>query len=281
MVKRLFGAGMFTFLRCVAVVLCCLLPATGECAQNLTDIFTPEVGQEGKDVLWIPTVPEHIDILFDLAKVTPSDYVIDLGSGDGRFVITAAKRGARALGIEYDSQLVTFSRRAAARERVSDKAKFERADFFETDFSQATVLTLFLLEEINLKLRPKILDMAPGTRVVSNSFGMGEWEADATRNPVVVHPVSGKTAQFPLYLWIVPAKVEGTWKSDDGQITFIQKFQKITGTLTAQNNSMDLVGKLDGAKLTFTAGGMEYTGTVSDGTISGTRADGKPWQAAR
>lgn len=272
---------MFALLRCIAVVLCLLLPATAECAQKPGGNFTPEIGQDGKDILWLPTVQEHVDLMLDLAKVTPADYVIDLGSGDGRFVIAAAKRGAKALGIEYDPQLVDFSRRAAAKEKVSARAEFKQADLFESDFSQATVLTLFLLEEINVQLRPKILDMAPGTRVVSNSFGMGEWEPDDTLRPVLVHPVSKKVAQFPLHLWIVPEKVEGTWKSDSGQIRFVQKFQKITGVLTTQGNHMALVGKLHGTRLTFTAGGMEYTGTVSRDTISGTRADGKPWQATR
>lgn len=272
---------MFSFIRCVALVLCFLLPATGECAQKPGESYTPEVGQGGKDILWVPTASEHVDMMLDLAKVTPSDYVIDLGSGDGRLVIAAAKRGARAMGIEYDQQLVDFSRRAAAKEKVSARAEFKRADIFESDFSKATVLTLFLLEEINVKLRPKILAMEPGTRVVSNSFGMGDWEPDETFRPVIFHPVTKKAAQFPLHLWIVPAKVEGTWKSDNSQISFTQKFQKVTGTLTTQGTHMALVGKLHGATLTFTAGGMEYTGTVDHNTISGTRADGELWQVAR
>src|SRR5262247_3819788 len=140
--------------------------------------FQPQVGQEGKDVIWVPTAQALVDKMLDMAKVTPKDYVIDLGSGDGRTVITAAKRGARAMGIEYNPDMVELSKRNAAKERVSDKASFVKADLFESDFSQATVITMFLLPDINLRLRPKILDLKPGTRIISNSFTMGDWSAD-------------------------------------------------------------------------------------------------------
>lgn len=269
------------FIRCAAVVFCLLLPVTGECALMLDGGYTPQVGQEGKDILWVPTAHEHVDIMLDLAKVTPADYVIDLGSGDGRLVIAAAKRGATALGIEYDPQLVTFSRQLAAKEGVNAKASFKTGDLFESDFSKATVLTLFLLQEINVKLRPKILDMAPGTRVVTNSFDMAEWVPDQTVRSELVHPESKKVGHFFTYLWIVPAKVDGTWKTDNGQISFVQKFQNVTGKLTVKGKDTELIGKLTGATLTFTAGDMKYTGTVNRNTISGTRADGKSWKAAR
>ena len=139
--------------------------------------YEPRVGQAGKDVVWVPTPQALVDKMLDLAKVTPSDYLIDLGSGDGRTVITAAKRGVRAHGIEYNPDMVELSKRNAAQEGVSDKATFAKADLFESDFSQATVITMFLLPEINLKLRPKILDLKPGTRIVSNSFHHGRVEA--------------------------------------------------------------------------------------------------------
>src|SRR5687768_18608640 len=142
--------------------------------------FEPTVGQEGKDVVWVPTPQALVDKMLDMAKLTPSDYVIDLGSGDGRTVITAAKRGARAHGIEYNPEMVELSKRNAEKEGVSCKATFAKADLFQSDFSQAQVITMFLLPDINLKLRPKILDLKPGTRVVSNSFTMGEWTADET-----------------------------------------------------------------------------------------------------
>ena len=149
-------------------------------AQPAKQEYEPQVGQEGKDVVWVPTSQVLVDKMLDMAKVTPSDYVIDLGSGDGRTVITAAKRGIRALGIEYNPDMVELSKRNVAKEGVSDKASFVKADLFESDFSKATVITMFLLPDINLKLRPKILDLKPGTRIVSNSFTMAEWSADET-----------------------------------------------------------------------------------------------------
>jgi SAM-dependent methyltransferase len=147
-------------------------------AQPAKQEYQPQVGQEGKDVVWVPTPQSLVDKMLDMAKVTPQDYVIDLGSGDGRTVITAAKRGAKALGIEYNPDMVELSKRNAAKEGMGDKAQFMKADLFESDFSQATVITMFLLPEINLKLRPKILDLKPGTRIVSNSFTMGDWQDD-------------------------------------------------------------------------------------------------------
>ncbi len=149
-------------------------------AQPAAEEFHPQVGQHGKDVIWVPTPQALVDRMLDLAKVTPKDYLIDLGSGDGRTVITAAKRGAKALGVEYNPDMVELSRRNAAKEGVGEKAKFVQGDIFETDFSQASVITLFLLPDINIRLRPKILDMKPGTRIVSNSFTMDEWQADRT-----------------------------------------------------------------------------------------------------
>ena len=142
--------------------------------------YQPQVGQEGKDVIWVPTPQALVDKMLDIAKVTPKDYVIDLGSGDGRTVITAAKRGVKALGIEYNPDMVELSKRNAAKEGVSNRASFTKADLFESDFSQATVITMFLLPDINIKLRPKILNLKPGTRIVSNSFTMGDWTADET-----------------------------------------------------------------------------------------------------
>ena len=176
--------------------------------------FEPTVGQQGKDVVWVPTSQALVDKMLDLAKVTPQDFVIDLGSGDGRTVITAAKRGARAMGIEYNPEMVELSKRNAAAAGLSeDKAKFMKADLFETDFSQATVITMFLLPSINLKLRPKILDMKPGTRVVSNTFTMEDWQPDETAN-IQGDCTSWCTALF----WIVPAKVEGTWQMPAGNL---------------------------------------------------------------
>src|SRR5437016_12864892 len=144
-------------------------------AQPAKDEFQPQVGQQGKDVIWVPTPQALVDKMLDMAKVTPKDYVIDLGSGDGRTVITAAKRGARALGVEFNPDMVALSRRNAAKAGLSDKATFVEADIFRSDLSPATVLTIFLLTDLNLKLRPTILTLKPGTRIVSNTFRMGDW----------------------------------------------------------------------------------------------------------
>jgi SAM-dependent methyltransferase len=242
--------------------------------------FQPEVGQQGKDVVWVPTPQALVEKMLDTAKVTPQDFVIDLGSGDGRTVITAAKRGARALGIEYNPDMVDLSRRNAAEAGVSEKATFVQADLFESDFSKATVVTMFLLPEINLKLRPKLLDMKPGTRVVSNSFTMEEWEADDT-----VTADEDCTTWCTAYLWIVPAKVEGTWKLPQGELTLKQDFQKISGTLASGGNRTSVSGKLTGDEIRFTAGDTQYTGRVNGNTMSGTTtkpgATGGAWSATR
>ena len=192
--------------------------------------YQPKEYQDGKDVVWVPTAQTLVDRMLDIANVTASDYVIDLGSGDGRTVITAAKRGAKALGVEYNPKMVELSKANAAKEGVTDKATFVKADLFKTDFSQATVLTMFLLPEINLKLRPKILGMKPGTRVVSNSFDMGDWKPDQT-----IDPVEKCKDYCNAFLWIVPAKVAGTWATPQGKLVLKQKFQFVTGTLTSGN----------------------------------------------
>jgi hypothetical protein len=222
------------------------------------------VGQDGKDVVYLPTPPELVDKMLDVAGVTPADYVIDLGSGDGRIVIAAAKRGARALGIEYDGPLVDLSKRTAAREGVSDRATFVQADLFESDFSQATVLTMFLLSDIMLKLRPAILDMKPGTRVVTNSFGMEEWSPDETVT------IDRCTTWCTAHLWIVPARVEGTWRLPQGELTLKQTFQDLSGTLASAGQSVPvLFGRVRGDQIVFTAGGAEYAGRIADGAMQG------------
>jgi hypothetical protein len=248
-------------------------------AQPAKQQFEPRIGQEGKDVVWVPTPQAVVDKMLGLAKITPKDYLIDLGSGDGRTVITAAKHGAKAVGIEYNPDMVELSKRNAAREGVSDKATFMKADLFASDFSQATVITMFLLPDINLKLRPKILDMKPGTRVVSNTFTMGDWAADETAT-VTDDCISYCTA----LLWIVPAKVAGTWQLPGGELTLKQDFQIISGTLTSGSNPMQITNaKLRGDEISFTAGGAQYTGHVNGNVMEGTvkgGSDGK-WRATR
>jgi hypothetical protein len=249
-------------------------------AQATKQTFEPKVGQEGKDVVWVPTPQALVNKMLDIATVTPQDFLIDLGSGDGRTVITAAKRGARALGIEYNPNMVELSKENAAKEGVTDRAAFTHADLFETDFSKATVITMFLLTDINLKLRPKLLELKPGTRVVSNTFTMGEWQADETATLT-----DDCTSWCTALLWIIPAKVQGTWRLPQGELALEQNFQMISGTLKAAGNATPIANaKLHGTEITFTAGGAEYTGRVNGSAMEGTVKSGgtsHTWSATR
>jgi SAM-dependent methyltransferase len=241
--------------------------------------FEPRVGQPGKDVIWVPTPEEQAEVMLDLAEVIPADFVIDLGSGDGRIVIDAAKRGATAMGIEFNPDMVALSRRNAEEAGVSDRATFVQADLFESDFSKASVITMYLLPDLNLRLRPKILALEPGTRIVSHSFPMGEWEADKT--------ILSGGRNF--YLWIVPAEVDGLWtwnkNSVPATLKLNQNFQVITGTLTSGGNMRPILGaKLRGDQLAFTCGDRYYTGRVTpDGILGSIQSpDNKvQWTATR
>jgi precorrin-6B methylase 2 len=245
-------------------------------AQPAKQEFKPEVGQEGKDVIWVPTPQELVEKMLDMAKVTPKDYVIDLGSGDGRTVIAAAKRGAKALGIEYNPDMVELSKRNAAKESVSDKTSFIKADLFEADLSQAQVIAMFLLPDINLKLRPKLLNLRPGTRVVSNSFTMGEWQVDETANVK-----NGCASYCTAYLWIVPAKVDGSWQLPQGELMLKQEYQMVSGTLKTGNGAATVKGKVTGDQIRFTASGTEYQGRISGHTIEGSSKSGGSFKASR
>jgi hypothetical protein len=242
--------------------------------------YEPQVGQPGKDVVWVPTAQTLVDKMLDMAKMTPDDYVIDLGSGDGRTVITAAKRGAKAHGIEYNPEMVELSKRNAEKEGVAAKATFAHADIFESDFSAATVLTLFLLTDLNIKLRPTILKMKPGTRVVSNTFEMGDWKPDQT-----VQAPAGCQSFCRAHLWIVPGNVDGSWQLGESTLTLQQKYQTFTGKLITGNVIAPIKdGKLDGERIVFTAGGTTYTGRVSGAAMEGTaKAGGREtkWKAER
>jgi Methyltransferase domain len=252
---------------------------SGACAhaQPAKQEFEPRVGQEGKDVIWVPTPQALVEKMLDMGKVTAKDFVIDLGSGDGRTVITAAKRGVKARGIEYNPDMVELSKRNAAKAGVSDKAQFVKADLFESDFSQATVITMFLLPDINMRLRPKILDLKPGTRIVSNTFTMGDWKADDT-----VTVTDDCASYCTAYLWIVPAKVEGTWRLPQGELALKQTFQVISGSLKNGSNVVQIAnGKLNGNQITFNAGGSSYTGRVNGNTMEGGVSSGANWKATR
>lgn len=222
-------------------------------AQAQTREFEPVVGQEGKDVIWVPTPQALVERMLEMAKTTPQDYVVDLGSGDGRTVITAAKKyGVQALGIEYNADMVALSRSNAAKEGVADRAKFIQGDIFQTDFSRATVLTLYLLPTLNVKLRPTILGMKPGTRVVSHAFSMDDWQPDQ------IETVEGRTA----YLWIVPAKVEGTWRWGGPQkfeLQLQQHFQQLEGLVRINNRPAQFRNaRLQGDRISFSV--IEYSG---------------------
>jgi hypothetical protein len=246
-------------------------------AQTTTTEFKPQVGQAGKDVIWVPTPKSLVEKMLKMAEVKPTDTLFDLGSGDGITVITAAKQfGVRATGIEYNPDMVELAKRNAQREGVSDKAEFIRGDIFATDFSKATVLTMYLLPYLNLKLRPTILGMKPGTRVVSHAFTMDDWAPDQTDS------TEGRTA----YLWIVPAKVEGKWSLGTGSVEFKQKFQDIEGTYTTSDGMTYRLTQtnLRGDQINFNAGSASYTGRVSGPVMQGSMrsrpdAQGSSWSA--
>ena len=244
--------------------------------------YQPEVNQPGKDVVWWPTAQVVVNKMLDLAKVTPEDYVIDLGSGDGRTVITASKRGARALGIEHNPDMVVLSKHNAAKEGVGERAQFVQGDLFESDFSQATVITMFLSESINHTLRPRILNLKPGTRVVSNSFTMGEWTADET---VTVEHTKECRPYCTVYLWVVPANVDGVWGLLQSELTLRQHFQRFSGTLKSGADTAPVTnGNLSGDLISFSVGDANYDGRVSGSTMQGTfQSPGSTaqWEATR
>ena len=253
------------------LLVCCVLLGAATLAQAQppqppSGQFQPTPGQAGKDVIWLPTAQTLVDKMLDIGKVTAQDFVIDLGSGDGRTVITAAKRGAKAMGIEYNPDMVELSKRNAAAAGVTERASFEKADLYETDLSKATVITMFLLPDINLKLRPKILDLKPGTRIVSNSFTMGEWNSDDS-----VTVTEECSAYCTAYLWIVPAKVAGTWKLGTGELTLTQEFQMLSGSLKAGATTTPVtLAKMIGDQITFRVGDVIYSGKVTASGMQGT-----------
>ena len=242
------------------------LAAIAQQAPETKEPFEPIEGQAGKDVVWVPTPLVLVEKMLDMARVTPRDFVMDLGSGDGRNIIAAAKRGARALGVEYNPDMVELSRRNAAREGVADKAQFVQGDMYEADISQATVLALFLLTENLNRLAPKFLALKPGSRIVVNGFEIDDWKFDETGR------AEGDCMSWcTAYLYIVPARVEGTWRlPQGGRLKLEQKFQQLTGTLTAGGTSTPITnGRLRGEQIRFTVGGTEYTGRVNGDTMSG------------
>jgi len=275
--------------RLPALVMAALLLCTAAApALAQTDAYKPTVGQEGKDVIWVPTPPALVERMLRMAQVTSRDFVVDLGAGDGRIPIAAAKTfGARAMGIEYNPDMVKLSVRLAREAGVSDKVQMVEGDIFEKDFSTATVVTTYLLTELNLRLRPRLLDMKPGTRVVTHLFGMGEWQPDETS------VVEGR----PAFLWIVPARVNGRWKVTlpalrsakprEATLDVEQQFQKISGTvnfgrMTTTLRDPVISGDSIRFKLTDEDSKVrEFTGRVTGNSMSGTVAGGRRWKAER
>lgn len=270
----------------VAAALLAAVLAGGALAAQSGGAYTPSVGQEGKDVIWVPTPQALVERMLTVARVTPEDFVVDLGSGDGRTVITAAKKfGARALGLEFNPDMVELSRRNAEKEGVSDRAQFRRADIFATDFSQATVVTMYLLPSLNNKLRPTLLDMKPGTRVVSHAFSMDDWAPDQTEN------VEGRTA----YLWIVPAKVGGQWRIDligaspaRYDVALTQHYQMLAGQARSGTDTLPVRdGRVSGEEVSFTIGtgaaARRFTGRLSGERLEGASKGGSEaaWTGTR
>ena len=245
-------------------------------AQTDPDAYKPTVGQPGKDAVWVPTSPALVEKMLDLAKVTPADFVMDLGSGDGRNVIAAAKRGARGIGVEYNQDLVTLSNRAAAREGVADKAKFVQGDMYAADIAPATVLALFLLTENLDRMVPKFLAMKPGSRIVANTFGISGWTPDETEK-IEAECTNWCTA----LLWIVPARVEGTWRLPRGELALKQNFQMLSGTLSGKPIQD---GRLRGDQIRFSIDDVQFEGRVAGDVIEGTATSSgskTSWKATR
>jgi len=249
-------------------------------APSYAQKFEPHVGQAGKDVIWVPTPDEVVDRMLTMAQLGANDIHFDLGAGDGKIAIAAAKRGANATGIEYSPDMAKYANERAQAAGVAGvgpgKAMIRQADIFVTDFSKATVITLYLLPTLNMKLRPQLLSMKPGTRVVSHSFTMEDWEADE------ISTLDGRRA----YFWVVPAQVGGSWNLDAGgqkaELVIEQTFQKITGGV---NFSKAVQGglreaRLRGADIAFAyidASGLrrEFTGKVDGKRMEGSWRDAK------
>jgi SAM-dependent methyltransferase len=241
--------------------------AHAQVTEKAPQTFTPHSGQSGKDVVWVPTPQGTVDRMLDIAGVTAKDHLVDLGSGDGVTVIAAAKRGATAMGVEFNPEMVALAEQRAREAGVSRTATFVRGDLFEADLSKATVVTLFLLPDLNVRLRPKLLELAPGTRVVSNTFGMGDWEPDVRETRAEC------SSWCSVLMWIVPAKVAGAWRLGTQDLVLEQKYQDLSGTLGAAPIAE---GKVKGDTVTFAVGGRTFTGRV-DGPV----IEGPDWAATR
>ena len=241
--------------------------------------YEPTVGQAGKDVIWVPTPDTMVEKMLDVAAVTSQDFVMDLGSGDGRNIIGAAKRGARGIGVEYNPQLVDYARKRAVAAGVADRAQFIEGDMYAADVSPASVLMLFLIPDNLRKLMPKILAMKAGTRVVSNTYEFPVWSAEKAET------VRDCPAFCIVFLYVVPAKVAGVWRMPDGELTLEQDFQRVGGSYDFSGIDLPLEnGRLYGADIRFTVNGIEYSGNIDGDVMRGTakgRNGTHAWTAAR
>lgn len=233
--------------------------------------YKPHVGQSGKDVVWVPTPDELVQRMLAMAKVTPQDLVYDLGAGDGKIAIAAGKLGATAVGIEYNPDMAKLAQCYVKADGVTDKVKIVQGDIFKEDFSKATVVTMYLLPDLNLRLRPIILNMKPGTRVTSHQFTMADWEPDETAE------IEFRSA----YMWIVPAKVEGTWtlreQGSNAQysLNLSQRFQRVSGEIAAGGAKQPLVGAtLRGDAIRFAFNDDKGVTRTLTGTIRGNEISG-------
>ena len=235
--------------------------------------WEPTSGMAGKDVVWVPSTPEMVEKMLDIAKITPQDFVMDLGSGDGRMIIAAAKRGANALGVEYTPEMVEYSRRKAKEAGVPEKAQFVQGDMYVADISKASVLALFLLPHNLDKMKDKFLALKPGSRIVLNTYEITGWEGDER------YTMEDNCSSWcTVILHYVPAPVAGTWRVGSDTLTLTQDFQMISGSL----GTAKVGGRLKGEDITFTAGGVEYTGKVTGDRMQGTRGPNKQaWTATR
>jgi SAM-dependent methyltransferase len=243
--------------------------------------YTPRVGQAGKDVVWVPTPPALLDLMLDLAQVTKDDFVMDLGSGDGRNIIAAAKRGARGVGVEYNPDMVALSNRLAQEEGVGNLASFVQGDMYEADISKATVMAVFLLPVNMEKLLPSFKTLAPGSRIVSNTFGFQEWDPD-TRATVKDGACSDWCEAL---LWIVPAQAAGNWAIQGGTLKLTQLHQVLYGALSGVSRDTPISkARMRGYDITFTIGDSTYTGRlqgdVMEGMVTGPGGS-RAWTANR
>lgn len=274
--------------------------------------FTPRLGLKGKDVTWFPTPAGLVEKMLNMANLTPNDFLMDLGSGDGRIVIAAAKRGVRSMGVEYNPDLVELSNRAAEKAGVSEKAVFVQADLFTVDIGAATVITLYLEAHMNMKLRPRLLELKPGTRVVSHNCDMQDWKPDQSYTYKVREPsfeyrpqsslsTSGNMenmANTPVeayyehyaFLWIVPAQVAGVWTWSGRELTLTQKFQEVKGTFSYNGKKEPIrYAGMKGDLIWFEVGKgpnvLAYAGRVTGNTIEGVARVGNgpatKWNASR